>query len=239
MDPFLFQEKYWCNNLNKIVVVGEQDKKWIDANNMKNNKSSNVFYLHHPLLKNDLIDIANNEYDNFSVKEKRFIFSGDLSRIYIGTYFTQLIDYMKEWDITPEIVIVGKKNRWIYDIFLQLTILKITYLEWVEDYSDICQIGRDIHCVPLKAGAGTKNRILTAVANGVDVITTEIGVENVCVKDVSNVFVVKSCKEFAEVMYSQYKKKITDYNNIILRERLNFREKVQKEFARDIKRIFL
>jgi len=53
----------------------------------------------------------------------------------------------------------------------------VRYVEWVDDYTTVL-LPNDVHVVPLFAGAGTKNRVVTALSYNCRVISTDIGLEN-------------------------------------------------------------
>ena len=67
----------------KYIVVGNTDKKYIryTLKCLGDNNLNKVKFLHHPLLSNEQYDILSSKYDD-NIKEKRFIFAGDLARKY-------------------------------------------------------------------------------------------------------------------------------------------------------------
>ncbi|MBE6091673.1 MAG: glycosyltransferase [Selenomonas ruminantium] len=227
---FAFLEKKWLGELKKIIVVGREDKKVIAARGFSMN---NVFYFHHPLLHNDLLDLDN--YKITMCNKKRFVFSGDLSNYYVGDYIDKLIRilYCKKCFFI-DILVVGQKNKWAYYKMKDYD-LNVAYMAWIDDYKDICHPESDIHCIPLKAGAGTKNRVLTAIANGLEIITTPIGIENILIDDLSDVYVVKDYNEFADRMIELHNKK---YCLLEIKKRIEkraeFRRKIDENFRKDV-----
>ena len=73
-----------------------------------------------------------------------------------------------------EVIIVGKRNEWLYK---KVAGKNVRYEDWIDDYTEVL-LPNDVHVVPLFAGAGTKNRVLTALSYNCRVISTSIGLEN-------------------------------------------------------------
>lgn len=58
-----------------------------------------------------------------------------------------------------------------------------------------------IYCLPIVTGAGTKNRTLTAIANGLEVITIPMGIENIMYKELEGVYIALRVRQFAKKMW--------------------------------------
>ena len=236
---FKIFEKRYIPMVIKHVVVGIDDRNWL-AKEVLPSFSNKIVFLRHPLLTASLVDLENNvELMSKNNSNKRFIFSGDMSKSYIGDNITVLAEslsiLLKKSKCSINIYVIGKKNKWIYNIFEKINNINAEYSSWVDNYQSVCHIDRDIHCIPLKAGAGTKNRVVTAIANGVTVITTSIGMENIINDELHNVYIENNMRKFAERMMFCFKN--TMESSIIINERLRFRAKTTKEFTDDIKRI--
>lgn len=174
---FLYKENEILNDINKFLVVGNNDSRWLQKKHSKLSKGK-IQYLTHPILKS--ISEGNSSIAPSVKNTKIFVFAGDMSQKYTGELIFELKELIHSSLLIKkiEVLIVGKNNQWIYKL-LKHPLLKITYLEWVENYSDICIPEQHIHIIPLKCGAGTKNRTLSACANGVTIISTSIGLENI------------------------------------------------------------
>lgn len=172
-------EKQIVKKVKYSVVVGREDVLWQKhvCNQYFNNR--NIVFLRHPLLTSNLIS----ELHLCLSDDKRFIFSGDLSKHYVGHYISNIVEFLRGkisfCNRKMNILVIGKNNYWVYKEFKSVDGISLSYIEWIDDYRDVCCMGRDIHCVPLVTGAGTKNRVLSAVANAVEVITTNIGIESI------------------------------------------------------------
>lgn len=171
---FAIQERWTMRHLAGIAVVGRNDRRWLRA--VFALAANRVSYVPHPVLNHVVKAISCKGCE----ANPRLVFGGDLSRKYIGDFFDSL-DYVAVSQILCgadcEVLIVGKGNQSVYDAIAGR--LPSKYVAWVEDYASLCDPLRDIHVVPLMAGAGTKNRALTALAMNVIVLTTPIGIENV------------------------------------------------------------
>lgn len=231
-----FERKY-IPLVNKYIVVGINDRRWLKCHLNKKDKLK-VKFLRHPLLSYSMTNLLNNEYSK--CYKKRFIFSGDMRYSYVGVNIDllarELSNILSKENRNIDIVVVGKNNKWVADILKKQKELNVKYYKWIEKYQDICRIGQDVHCIPLMAGGGTKNRVLTALANGLEVISTPIGTENIPIKNLTHVFVCKNMKIFAKKMIEQSVVMLNenDIKNMI-KERLFFRDCITKEFKQKIK----
>lgn len=230
-------------DVNKYIVVGKTDRLWIINNFfLKRNKNlrKKICFLRHPILKNVVFD---NLYDNIKKTEKkRFIFSGDFDKRFNKKFLIPLFNILRmdanSKNIKMNFVVLGKRNKWIAEELKKISSFDICYLDWIEDYKEVCIIGQDIHCLPMLVGAGTKNRTLIALANGLEVITTSIGIENIMYKDLSNVYVTNSINKFANYMEELNDKFLSDEElKVLIEERLNFRKSVEKAYTSGIDKI--
>ena len=198
---FLCFEKEHIPAVEHYLVVGKKDRLWL-RRHLRDSDREIVKFLLHPLLSHSLLPL-----DISSMKRphgRRFVFSGDMRYSYVGKNIIALAKCLSEE--SPSLVsklhifIVGKNNKWLADLFSKETNAQISYEAWVERYQDICVMGQDIHCVPLVAGGGTKNRVVTALANGVELISTSVGVENIPLSSGQSVYVCNSMQNFAAQM---------------------------------------
>lgn len=231
---FIYFEKKYIPKVNKYIVVGENDRDWLRSYLKINADKEKVVFLRHPLLSYSMVDLERVKFSD--IKDKRFIFAGDMRYSYVGKNIRDLAEnldkLLEKNNEKLSIVVVGKSNKWIADIFSQVKYLNVEYFTWIEHYQDICQINRDVHCVPLIAGGGTKNRVLTAIANGLELISTSIGVENIPINGLDKVLVYNDMNIFAKYMIKYSNQKIENKEEFkdFIRSRLIFRKKVTDEF---------
>jgi hypothetical protein len=206
---FIYQEKKLLNSCKKYFVVGNNDSRWLKNINYDNKQK--IKYLTHPILTS----IIEDKYisDNPLLNENALIFAGDMSEKYTGKYVKEIGSILEE--INLPIIIVGKNNRWIYEYFLNFNKKNITYIEWIENYNSICNPKYHIHIIPLINGAGTKNRTLTACAKGVNIISTNIGLENIIYNKlpINRIFKYKFSKDLIHII-----------NNILFEEEIDNQE---------------
>lgn len=198
---FLCFEKEYIPAVEHYLVVGKKDRLWL-RRHLRDSDREIVKFLLHPLLSHSLLPL-----DISSVKRphgRRFVFSGDMRYSYVGKNIIALAKCLSEESPSLvsklHILVVGKNNKWIAELFSKETNAQISYEAWVECYQDICVMGQDVHCVPLVAGGGTKNRVVTALANGLELISTSVGVENIPLSSGQSVYVCNSMQNFAAQM---------------------------------------
>jgi hypothetical protein len=241
---FLLLEKFWIKKIKSLIVVGKSDVRWIKKVCSNEMVSEKIHFLSHPLLKQSLTeDLLCNKKENLS-EQKRFVFAGDLSKQhYVGDYIEKIVGFLtvSNHPINKiDFLIVGKNNYWVFKQLGVIPYFSLEYVPWVEDYTTICRPGVDIHCVPLMAGGGTKNRVMTAVANGVEVISTPIGTENIIrLGNPSTIKRVRSAEQFANAIVMS--NSLASTSNAILsniQAAKQFREIANCEFERTISNIF-
>lgn len=231
---FLYIERKYIKQVHRYLVVGINDRRWLRFHTSKA-AWKKVVFLRHPLLSYSMSNLHATLPVSFAKDEKlRFVFAGDLSYSYVGNSIREIAISLAKKQATLSILVVGKRNQWVYDEFLQYggTSLEIRFIPWVENYQDVCRIGLDIHCMPLISGGGTKNRTVTAIANGLEVITTPIGAENIILDCVDHVTICKDMKAFADkIIQIQRRGIFSSYEaEKMLDKRENFRKKTTSEF---------
>ena len=227
-----------------FLLVGRTDKFWMIKNPYIKNKlylKEKIKFLQHPILSR----VVKKKLKKENVEKKRFIFSGDLNYKFNNRFITSIATELKNFNNVSSknflnIVVVGKKNKWIADLFKNIEICNVNYIEWIEDYNDVCVIGQDVHCLPLLVGAGTKNRTLTAIANGLEIITTPIGIENISYKKLTFIYITRKAKTFVEYMMMLNDKYLNEeeLNDLVI-ERLNFRRLVENKYIEDVNKIII
>ncbi len=233
MKIHLCHENKLLNGIWKWGMVGRNDRRWIRQLAKDRHEVEKVYSYTHPLLESSLVNFKS--HFCFRSTEKRFVFSGDLNVNYVGKFIDDLAFYITELGLKVNVLVLGKKNYWIKKILEVKTECKIEYMEWVDSYQDVCRIGIDVHCIPLLTGGGTKNRTLTAIANGLTVITTRIGIENINFLGGSEIYISATPKKFAENMLKVHKTVYTEEKiNRIINERECFRRYIRQRFREDI-----
>lgn len=181
---FLYQEKKVTNDYQRVLVVGKNDRLWLNTK-ISEISSDKIIYLPHPVLEEVIKPFYKQEnFHKIQIRPgiKTLVFSGNLSRKYTGNLINEFTPYLKNIHETykTSILVLGKNNKYIYDYFIKSGITQnIEYINWTKNYLDICNYSKHIHIVPLVSGAGTKNRCLTACALGVSLLTTRVGIENI------------------------------------------------------------
>ena len=198
---FLCFEKEHIPAVEHYLVVGKKDRLWL-RRHLRDSDREIVKFLLHPLLSHSLLPL-----DISSMKRphgRRFVFSGDMRYSYVGKNIIALAKCLSEESPSLvsklDILVVGKNNKWIAELFSKETNAQVSYEAWVECYQDICVMGQDVHCVPLVAGGGTKNRVVTALGNGLELISTSVGVQNIPLSSGQSVYVCNSMQNFAAQM---------------------------------------
>lgn len=220
---FVYKEKILLKKSYKFLVVGRNDSRWLRRLHIFND---NIYYLTHPILQSILEDKKNCSNSKYNVKS--LIFAGDMSIKYTNKYIFDFLDILEEINCT--ILIVGKNNKWIYDLFLSKSNKKdILFVEWVNNYAEICNPSFHIHIIPLLSGAGTKNRTLTACALGVTIVSTSIGLENINYgKPINSIFKFKNIIDTLEYINRLY---LVDNNTL---DTSNYIKRVNNRFKEEL-----
>lgn len=235
-----YHEYRLLKQVKSFLVVGKTDKLWMKKNSYIRNQSflkGKIKFLRHPILSR-VVKRQLEKKENVEIK--RFIFSGDLNYKFNNRFITGIVNELEKFNnMSPEsflnIVVVGKKNKWIANLFKNIKICNVNYIEWIEDYNDVCIIGQDVHCLPLLVGAGTKNRTLTAIANGLEIITTPIGIENIMYKNLTSIYITRNEKLFVKRMIVLSKCFLNEHKmEKLIEERQAFRKIVEKEYKESL-----
>ena len=157
------------NKASLFLCVGQEDlKKFTRINGL-----THGVYLPHPIRAPEIVK------PSFS-SMKCLVITGDHSKKYANESVYKFINFLRTNEEKFEIRVVGPNNKWIHDeISKCYSSNLLSYQEWVSDYSQVCRVGIDIHLALLDAGAGTKNRVLDAIAFGIPVIGTTTAYENI------------------------------------------------------------
>ena len=247
---------YWFHRLEHLlleecasyVVVGINDRRWIKwVNTRVSERREKVVYLQHPLLSHSLIAISDDALSQtqsrVGTEPIRLIFCGDLSVKYCGDMIATLSRCMRSnnfFSSVASILVVGKKNAWVKTVFQREGATNVAYIDWVDDYRSLCSFA-DIHCFPLLAGAGTKNRALTATANGVTVVSTPIGLENILnLAPKGKIYIGRTPRQFVEAIRNALSNHL-QVEHINLNKGVtgvrNFRSTVTARFKEDVNRL--
>lgn len=239
-----YHEYRTLKQVQLFLLVGKTDKFWMIKNPYIKNKlylKEKIKFLRHPILSK----VVKKKLKKEDIEKKRFIFSGDLNYKFNNRFITGIAIELKKFNNVLSknflnIVVVGKKNKWISDLFKDIEICDVNYIEWIENYNDVCVVGQDVHCLPLLVGAGTKNRTLTAIANGLEIITTSVGIENIMYKDLTSIYITNNTKYFVKYMI-YLNNKIFSKNELdsLCEERINFRNIVEIEYKKCVEKYIM
>lgn len=158
-----------------IYTVGNNDKT---AYNVFFNRNKAV-YLPHPVIA-DLEE--REELADWDGYEKiRLLFAGSLSFFYSGEMLDSYVYAILHSNMQDRISVsfLGKDRRYKeYEKQLTKFGYETYFIEYTPSFEDFLTT-RHILLVPLLVGGGTKNRVLTALGCGMDVIGSRIACENV------------------------------------------------------------
>lgn len=236
-----YNEYRTLKNVYKYIVVGSTDEKYMRQNKFLINRKSlkdKIIFLRHPILQNVISD----NYDDTLFTTKRFIFTitpEKHNKEFFDALFFELGKVEVDAGNEINIMLVGKRSEWMMKHFEKIRCCKPQYVPWVENYKDVCVYGRDVHCMPLLVGSGTKNRTLTALASCLEVITTPIGIENIHWKGVSGIYITSNPKQFVEYMLKVNNTKIMYEKEKFINERRKMIEKTQNEYSQTLKKVFV
>lgn len=239
----LYHEYRVTRDARSVLVVGRTDQLWMRRCNQRIKRAKElpkkIHFIRHPYLSKTVIPLSQLKYEaaGKSQEAKRFVFSGLINERYTRVFLEKVIAHL---DVcTPyHFIVTGRANRWLADLIDSRGVWRVEYYDWVDDYRDLCQIGRDIHCLPDQVGAGTKNRCLTALLNGLEIVSTPIGIENIKHAGVSGIYIAVKPQQYAQYMDVVFHKASTqEAIQKMLYERKKIRESVDKEYERDMGRI--
>lgn len=94
-----------------------------------------------------------------------------------------------------EMVVVGDREGYVKDAAERFEGVELTgYVEKVDEYYEDC----GVFVVPLRVGSGIRVKILNAMAAGMPVVSSSIGLEGIPARDGREVMVADTVDEFAE-----------------------------------------
>ncbi|TPE63654.1 hypothetical protein FJQ54_01990 [Sandaracinobacter neustonicus] len=180
---FSHVDRFISRSFACYLVVGKADRRWIARQSGKNARTA---YLPHPLLTHSLLPAPEIEAAVAAQSRPTVLFAGAMSDMYSTGLFEELIDHLiSKADLlrSTNLLLVGATYEAAYRR-LAANGLSAQWQIWIDQYEELFR-GHIIQPVPLAVGAGTKNRVLTALANGATIIGTSVAVENCVEKDFS------------------------------------------------------
>ncbi len=155
----------------EVYVVGDSDAH---AYEVFYNRSA-TFVPH--TVKEELIRFSQKE---FSGDKLTICFAGSLEKFYVGNLLKGIVEQLvnnKECKDWLEISFLGQNCK---GEIKQLKKAGYTVVEdgYADDFEEYLS-QHDIILVPLITGGGTKNRVLSAIGAGIDVIGTDVALENI------------------------------------------------------------
>lgn len=195
-------EKHIIEKFDKVIMLTEEDKKYISDKDIQNDKISIV-----PIS----VD-TNYKKQNYNNKIKNLIFLGTMSWYpnehgilwFLKNVWPLIIKGNKE----IKLYIVGKNPS---DEIMKMNndrVIVTGYVDDVNKYIEIC----NVCIVPLFIGGGMRVKILECMAKGIPVISTSIGAEGIKYTRNNEIVIADTPEEFVESIY-----KLNDkcfYNNI-------------------------
>jgi glycosyltransferase involved in cell wall biosynthesis len=182
----------WRFSSGNFLVVGKKDLNSLISYGIKK-----AYYFPHPC-PNEYFKcdrVTENDLNN----KLTIGFSGALGRFsmfYCGTLIEKIIERLSNENLSKEIkfVITGSDWKKVVSKLRKLG-YEVEYDNWTENYINFLN-KIDIYLAPVIAGAGTKNRVLSALAAGIPVIGTDIAYENIVVDGKS--FIHNNPSEFVD-----------------------------------------
>lgn len=185
-------EKHYWNSCDKLIVMSEDDKKFIAA------------AIGHP----EKIDVVSNGVDTAWFEEKGKKLPSDPTLLSVGTFnwlpnveavnflVNEVWPKVKAQLPTAKLWIVG--NAPTPEVFhYQQTDPNITVTGGIPDIRDAFN-GAHILMAPVFSGKGTRYKILEAMASHTPIIATDIAVEGLGVKNGEHVLTCNTAEEMAD-----------------------------------------
>ncbi len=208
-----WEKKFW-GKATRLIAVSENEQK------IMNQKAT--------IVPNG-VDLASFPfYENSSVKEKRILFIGDFKWLKNKDAAEWLVK--KVW---PRIKKPGLKlwiiGREIPNAFKELS--KDENIIFDEHASEkTTDIFREsfILLAPIRIGGGTSFKILEAMASGIPVVTTKLGIEGISATDGNNVLLAETQEEFVKSV-----EELLNDRTVYRRLAKNARELIEKKYSWD------
>lgn len=238
----LWHEYRTVKSCRKMLVVGRTDSLWMRVFNRRILRSTGlvgkVMFLHHPFLTK--VIPSSDKLCAATEAPRRFIFAGLINERYQRPFIDRVLAGLAVLTTdTIRLVVLGKRNRWLAELASSYTGIQVDFIEWIEDYNDVCHIGADVHCLTDIVGAGTKNRALTALASGVEVIATPIGIENIAHHGTAGLTIAATPERFAKTIAKLNKTKLSAVElDSLIKSRLAMRERTHQLYDSDMSAVF-
>ena len=174
---YFMKMNMWRFSHGNFLVVGKKDLKSMVTFGVKK-----AHYFPHPCPK-EYFECG--RIGETGINNKLTIgLSGSLGRFsmfYCGTFIDKIIKRLSNENLSNDIKFVITGDDW-KNVVLRLRKLgyEVEFDSWIENYVNFLN-KIDIYLAPIIAGAGTKNRVLSALAAGIPVIGTDIAYENIVV----------------------------------------------------------
>lgn len=193
---YRIKEKRLLRNFNKVFVCSLKDKKYL----------AEKYHLLNVEVANNVIELPLNISDQKLTcpgkkNDYTFMFVGDLlyfpNRDAINYFCSEILPLILKATFKKiSIIIIGAgMNNKLRKKLLECKGVQIK--GFVKDLSGFYNKA-DAAIVPLRAGGGTRIKIIEALSYKKPVVSTSIGAEGLCLKDNENILLADTKKDFAE-----------------------------------------
>jgi len=183
-------EKKTCPQFDKCIVVSAFDKKFLESMCQSDN---------FVIIPNG-VDIDFFKPYGLPSPSNRLVWVGAMNDSYnqdaVDYFLDQILPLVQSEIAEIKIDFVGKlPTPKLRKIAQQNSNIRICgYVEDIRDYVERA----DVFIAPIRAGSGTKLKVLNAMAQGKAVVTTSIGAEGIKVTDNEDIFIADTPQEFAD-----------------------------------------
>lgn len=187
------ERKYETHNM-LMHVVGQGDLEKLREINPR----VNAFFLLHPHYA-----LSPNPKTDFNKKKLKILMAGANFKFNVDET-TNLVRVLCEYQdkLSSKFTITFLGKGWEKETgILKNAGYECSLVEWVEDYIESI-VEYDIQITMMSAGAGTKGKVLDALANGLLVIGSEIAFENIAVRHLDSCLRYRKVEEIPVMLQS-------------------------------------
>lgn len=184
-------EKGILSRFDHVITVSELDKRKLESLGLDNKAIS--------VIKNG-VDIDQFRYREYLDDQKRIIFLGTMkfgaNRDGLTWFLEDIFPSIEKEVPGVELVIIGNKDPYLCQKYSSP---QIVFRGIVEKLESELGNGR-IFIAPLRIGGGSRLKIVTAMAFGMPIVATSIGIEGIEINERCGVVIADSPKKFAQAV---------------------------------------